>query len=368
MGEPGMLATLFGVIGSSYRLPGAMMLVTQASGRIGGVSGGCLEEYVAREGSRLARANGGPALLSFDTAQDADDEAPRVPTPGCGGRLDVLVEPLSAEHADLLDAIVAARATGLPAVLAHVWREQAPPAAASVRRALFQGGSARWDASNLRAEPVIASRCGDVESTQTAFQGRVRLDGVPQRVLLQPIEPLVRLLVFGAGDDACALVQQANLLGWEVTVCDRRARLATTTRFPTAFAVRAEDWDRLLPSFEFQPNTAAIVMTHSLQDDAAVLAKLCRCSLAYVGLLGPPARRDAVLAAAAACAGRTLPAGFAKAIHGPTGLDLGLKTPEGIALAIAAEIVAALHGRAGRALSETEREFPVDDDALQAAP
>lgn len=261
MGESGLLATLFGVQGSSYRLPGSMMLVTAAGNRIGGVSGGCLEDYIAREGGRLTH-DGAAAMMHFDTSGDPANES-SVPMPGCGGRLDVLVERLTAEHADWLEAAAAARETGLPSVIAHLLEESDAAGGRAVARVLLQQGKVLLDPSSVAADGEIMTRSLRVAATRAAFQGSVRVGGVSRRVLLQPIDPVLRLLVLGAGDDARAMVRQADLLGWEVTVCDRRARLATRDRFPTALNVIADDWERLLPALRVHPNTAAVLMTHS---------------------------------------------------------------------------------------------------------
>lgn len=349
MGEGGLLATLFGVRGPSYRLPGSMMLITRAGGRIGGVSGGCLEDYVAREG--WTRTRGGMAsLMHFDASREADEHGSPIPTTGCGGELHVLVERLTVKHVEMLEQLVAVRRTGLPAVLAIAIGATARGDEAP-RRAVLQNEAALWDPAAL-ADAEILSRAARVATTHTAWQGSVHAEDGERRILLHPIEPLVRLVVFGAGDDARAVARQAELLGWEVTVCDRRARLATRTRFPTAAEVHADDWERLLPRLTVGPNTAAIVMTHSPADDAAVLAGISQHAFAYVGLLGPVARRASVIADAVDCAGRPLSREFIGAIRGPAGIDLGLKSPEAIALSIAAEIIATLHGHDGGPLSQ----------------
>src|SRR5687768_9092289 len=86
-GSPAVVATLVARDGHSYRDPGSMMVMTEALELVGGVSGGCLEGYIARTGRRLLRGRDS-LLLSFDTAT----EAPSRPTLGCGGKLDILVE------------------------------------------------------------------------------------------------------------------------------------------------------------------------------------------------------------------------------------------------------------------------------------
>jgi xanthine/CO dehydrogenase XdhC/CoxF family maturation factor len=153
-GEPGLLATLVGVHGSSYRAAGAMMLVTPAGHRVGGVSGGCLEDYVAREGRRLTLERGGPVVLSFDTSLADDDAASPVPTPGCGGRLEILVEQLTAEHAAWLTALDDCRRKGTRAVLANVIEEaDTPGGAVTVRRMAVCRDGITFDSGGSGAKP-----------------------------------------------------------------------------------------------------------------------------------------------------------------------------------------------------------------------
>src|SRR5438270_3247441 len=93
-GKPAALATVVAVAGSSYRRPGARMLVAEDGRTWGGVSGGCLERDVARRG-RGVIASSVPVLARSDTAEDADSAY--VAPPGCRGVIDVFVQPLSAE-------------------------------------------------------------------------------------------------------------------------------------------------------------------------------------------------------------------------------------------------------------------------------
>jgi xanthine/CO dehydrogenase XdhC/CoxF family maturation factor len=186
------------------------------------------------------------------------------------------------------------------------------------------------------------------------------------RALFRYVEPVTPLLIFGAGDDARPLVAQAKLLGWHVTVLDRRARLATAARFPLADAALAGPWEDALARAAPRADAAAVVMTHSFADDAEILSLLARRVPAYVGLLGPPARRDAVLAEARALAGE-LPAALFERLRAPVGLDLGVKSPEAVALSIAAEIVAETAGRDAMPLSRRRGTFRAAGAGLPAA-
>jgi xanthine/CO dehydrogenase XdhC/CoxF family maturation factor len=142
------------------------------------------------------------------------------------------------------------------------------------------------------------------------------------------------------------------MLGWHVSVADRRGRLATRMRFPQARRIVAADWDEAIEALTFSPRTAVVLMTHDLDDDARILSHLPRRTLRYVGALGPAHRRAWLLAQASApgVAGNS---DAPWSVRGPIGLDLGDRSPAGIAVAVVAEIVALLNRREPRPLSRT---------------
>ena len=160
---------------------------------------------------------------------------------------------------------------------------------------------------------------------------------------------MTRLLIFGAGDDAMPLCDIGASLGWHVSVVDRRARLATSARFPNARAVVTSEWEEAVDALVFSPRSAAVLMTHSLDDDARVLSLLSRRQLPYLGALGPAHRRQWLIDQASAydMAGGNQ---IAMKVHGPIGLDLGERSAAGIAVAVAAEILARLNHRDARPL------------------
>jgi xanthine/CO dehydrogenase XdhC/CoxF family maturation factor len=162
-------------------------------------------------------------------------------------------------------------------------------------------------------------------------------------VLVHYVPPMTRLVIFGAGDDAKPLCDIGASLGWHVSVVDRRARFATSARFPNARSVLAGDWDETVDATTFSPLTAAVLMTHSLDDDARVLSLLSSKPLAYLGVLGPAHRRAWLLAAEPDVR-------LAAMLHGPIGLDLGDRSAAGIAVAVAAEILAHLNHRSAQSL------------------
>jgi xanthine dehydrogenase accessory factor len=127
-------------------------------------------------------------------------------------------------------------------------------------------------------------------------------------------------------------------------VADLRARYANKARFPDARALFACDWENAVESIRFSPRTAVVLMTHSLDDDARVLSQLSGRRFAYVGALGPAHRREWLLEEASAL-GMAASDPVARMLRGPIGLDLGERSPVGIAVAITAEILAHFNRR-----------------------
>ena len=266
-----VLATVVAVEGSSYRRPGACMLLAPDGRRAGTVSGGCLEgEHIARR-----------AFAGLEPA------------------------------ADLLPALV--------------------PLQQLAQQTLE---------SKISIDEKIA-----VQGTQTRAWTNFR-----------PARP--GLGIFGAGDDAQPLLRLAKELGWFVTVADGRSHLVTRDRFPLA------DELHILPVKDMPlnpangptpalaslcPHDAAVLMTHSFEQDSRVLASLLAASEqpAYIGVLGPQRRTRELLAEATLLlrlpvdplSSGTQIERWLQQLHAPTGLDLGAESPETVAVSILAEIL-----------------------------
>src|SRR5688572_12864389 len=274
-GEHGTLATLVSARGSSYRSLGSMMLGGPPGTAAGGISGGCLEEYIACHGRELTRYHGA-VLLSFDTgsAEDVEDAKPVL---GCGGSIEVLVERLTRDHLEHLRRLVAAYDSDV-ASLVICTIELTGDTAVTVAR--------RWGRPG--EDDPMADVARQALCDRRSYCGTIRGTG---RALVQYVPALTRLVVFGGGDDVGPVCDLAKSLGWHVTVADRRARRARREHFPSADAAVAEPWEAAVRQIRFTANTAVVLMTHSLLDDAILLPLLADKAFAYAGVLGPPHRR-----------------------------------------------------------------------------
>jgi xanthine/CO dehydrogenase XdhC/CoxF family maturation factor len=288
------------------------MLVTEDGELTGAISGGCLEGD-ARQRARRAIFQGEPALVTYDT-RDEDDPRHGL-GPGCQGVVRILLEPLNfQDETNPLEILRSFAQHPAPAVLATVFETDATGLKAAVGQRLLLS-----EAGAVRGTPLLAAPLAEAAHA-TLAQGRsqvldIETDAGSVRALLEVLAPPLRLVVYGAGNDAQPLVHLAASLGWHITVVDGRPNLATAAY------------------------------------DLAALQTLLASPAPYVGLLGPRLKAQRLLDEL-----DTFPTDQVQQLrarlHSPIGLDLGSETPEEIALAIVAEIQAQHSGRQGRPLRE----------------
>lgn len=343
-----VLATVVAVEGSSYRKPGARMLLAQDGRRAGTVSGGCLEAEVARRAWWLT-ANG-PVVERYSTLED-DGDLPY--GSGCGGVVFILLERRATANRllSVLEAAFKARtqlAIGTilegPRIGQRAFAGLTDNAAAGLQ--LADEPSARW-------EPVLEELAELAMKRRTCIDRMIAIEGISTRVWVDYRAARPGLWIFGAGDDAKPLLRLARELGWFVAVADGRSHLATRSRFASADVVLALQIGELPEgtpaALDVHAGDAAVLMTHSFEQDSHILASLLGgkvCRPAYIGVLGPQRRTREVLAEAARLL--HLPVSIDRTerwlakIYAPMGIDLGADTPATIALSILAEMQQAL--------------------------
>lgn len=314
--------------GSTYRKPGALMLFTAGGARAGLLSGGCLEGDLQEHAQRIFA--GGPAVIdrSYDS-RGSDDPVWGLGL-GCEGLMRILLWRLDAGAGrDTLAGLLAAEQRRGTAALALDINDGRSVLAVVDGTACAPAISGAVDDARLTAAARHHLTPGSVASLQ---------DGIFTLVAAR----VPTLLLCGAGPDAEPVQRIAGLLGWQVTVVDHRPAYIDAARFPGAARVAvvdAADPDATVALHGFD---AAVVMSHHLIADGRYLSALAGSGIPYVGLLGPAARRERLIAELGVRADALRPR-----LRAPVGLDLGGRTPEAIALAIVAEIQAALHGRRG---------------------
>lgn len=192
-------------------------------------------------------------------------------------------------------------------------------------------------------------RAAALQAAGLLAQGRTGLvQACDREVFVQSYATPPRMIVFGAIDFAAAVARIGRFLGYRVTVCDARPVFATPVRFPEADEVIIDWPHRYLASTEVDERTVLCVLTHDPKFDIPLLEVALRTPAAYIGAMG--SRRT--------CADRIdrlreagVPAAALARLRAPIGLDLGARTPEETAVAVASEIIALSWGGSGSPLT-----------------
>jgi xanthine dehydrogenase accessory factor len=325
-GRSSVLVTLVHAEGSSYRRPGAHLLIGANGDYAGTISGGCLEAEVVRKAAWKVRD--GAMVERYSTLFDDTAEIPF--GLGCGGVVDLLFEPADTAECRAFVEAMERSLCGAEARVATWLPVTGKPLRRAVLRAngdvVFRSGSlSSSDLDAIADHSVVPSTCDS---------------GIYFETLSAP----QRLFVLGAGDDAKPVVTMAALLGWNITVADGRPQLARPERFPEA--------DRVLTTASvsdlgIRAEDAVVLMTHSYEQDRALLAGLLGGSVpGYVGLLGASHRSSLLVSEAAAMLGCSV-ADCCERVWAPVGLDLGGDGAQAIALAVIAEVQAWVQGKLG---------------------
>ncbi|MDE1162978.1 MAG: XdhC family protein [Acidobacteriaceae bacterium] len=309
-GNAAALVTLVRVEGSSYRRTGARLLIASDGEYAGAISGGCLEAEVIRKTQWKVRS--GACMDRYSTLFDDTADIPY--GLGCGGTVDLLLEPANTpEFAALMAAMEA-----------------------SLHGELRRVSTTLPEDGRVFARTVL-NACGDVlYSTASTLHDDAAYS------FDEVFAPSQRLFVFGAGDDAQPLVASAAAMGWRVIVIDGRAQWARRERFPEAMTVQAS-----LAGLCIDDADAVAIMTHSYEQDREFLRQALPASPRYLGLLGARHRSALLLSEAAAMLGWPIERAC-EDVFAPMGLDLGGDGAEAIALATVAEIQASLSGKLPR--------------------
>ena len=351
-GERMALATIVAVKGSTYRRPGARLLVPEDGAPVGNISGGCLEGDVA-DMARLVMKEGRARLASWDLT--ADDDAVWGLGLGCNGTIEVFIEPAE-KAAQVAGALRMALDQERPISVVTVLGSSRPGVEEGARMVVTPDGQTEGSLGDRETDAAGAAAALErlvIESSQV----RELTEGV--RAFVEVLEPPLRLLVCGAGHDAVPLVSAAAGLGWRVDVADDRAAFLNSDRYPGATGfVHVESPERASEQAAVDDRTFAVVMTHNFLKDKEYVRSLLGSNATYIGMLGPAARTERLLKE---LHDEGTPAGETDRarIYGPAGLDLGGEGPEEIAQSIIAEIVAVKRGRAGGFLKE--RPGPIHD-------
>lgn len=344
-GKKTALASVVHLNGSSYRRPGARMLVDDEGRLTGAISGGCLEGDALRK-ALLVIAQQQSKLVTYDTS-DEEDMTVGVQL-GCEGMIQVLFEPVDAGLAlnpvTLLRKAVAKRQKSVLVTLFSAGEKHKPQTGTCLL--MEEDGTITGDipVAGIK-EAVMSDVLVAMETGSSSFRNYTAAD-VSITAFIECLQPAISLVVVGAGNDAVPLVNMADILGWEARVVDGRNTYAKPERFAAACQVLVSKPEKALDQIHVDGQTAFVLMTHNYNYDLAMLKALLQRNAAYIGVLGPKKKLERMLGELRE-QGVTPTEKQLNCIYGPTGLDTGAETAEEIALSIAAEIKAVFAGRRG---------------------
>jgi xanthine/CO dehydrogenase XdhC/CoxF family maturation factor len=329
-GKQAALATVVRVIGSAYRREGAKMLVREDGSSACMISGGCLEQEMIEIAMQIL-ARGRAERTIFDYSED------KTWWPGCGGTVEVWVEPVE------------------PQGLLHRWLQESTESEPSVLATVLAGGEGRvW----LKPNGALEGQITPPELHEQVVRIARQMQGGTSRpttryvqeaeVFFDVSSPIPELVLFGAGHDAKPMANQALVLGFKVTVVDARPELLQG--FSGCQTLQAAP-DEYAQKIHLTPRQHVIVMNHHLDIDRQALRFALESPVRYVGVLGPRSRLEKILDVLKGEGFVPSPEQIAR-LRNPIGLDIGAESPEEIAVAAMAEIVALQRGFQGGFLSD----------------
>jgi xanthine dehydrogenase accessory factor len=310
------LVTLAQASGSTPRDSGSRMAV-RPDGRFVGTVGGGKPEGLARAEALACLAEGRSGRLSCDMAGASAKGADLI----CGGTAEFWIE-LVAPGSPYAAAVAAVEAGGTVVI-----------ASSADSGCLAVLGA---DASVLRSA-VSGAAIDPAAARRAAASGLCELAG---GVLYAPVEPPEELLVLGGGHVGLAVARAAASLAFRVTVADPRPEYSDPSRFPADVKCLHESFEEAIAGFPFGPRAYAVVVSPGHLGDLECARALMYKDYRYAGLIGSRRKTRMLIA-------QLIEEGFdrdkTEALRAPIGLDIGAETPEEIAIAIAAELIAVRH-------------------------
>ncbi|MCW3116994.1 MAG: Xanthine dehydrogenase [Chitinophagaceae bacterium] len=345
-GKQTALATVVHVDGSSYRRPGARMLITEDGELTGAISGGCLEGDALRKALHVMTQQKS-MLVTYDTMDD--DDAKFGVGLGCNGIIQVLIEPIDIKNENnpisFFKSITAQRQSSVLVTLYSLQDKKKPQPGTCL---LIKEDNSITGQIPVLNDILIEDAKAALQNHATSFKNYIS-ENENLTVFIEFLKPPVSLIIIGAGNDVMPLVQMADVLGWESTIVDGRPNYARKERFASACQVLVSKPENVLDQLVIDDQTVFLLMTHNYNYDLAMLRALINKNTVYIGSLGPKKKMDRMLRELKE-EGIILTDQQRAILYGPVGLDIGAETSEEIALSILAEIKTVLAGRQGQFL------------------
>ncbi len=343
-GRQAVLATIVHVEGSSYRMPGARMLVEDNGKMTGAISGGCLEGDALKK-ALLAIHERRNKLVTYNTL---DDDVSFGVQLGCNGIVHILFEPIDPAEINnpvaLLEKFYRQRKNSVLVTLFSLKNVTGPQPGTCY---FFDEQISESKIEDNSLATSIKKDAVDVLTNQSSLLKQY--SEYELTAFIELLQPPVSLIIVGAGNDALPLVDIATILGWQVTIIDGRATHANTQRFSKVHQIIVGKPAEVIKQVVPDERTVFVLMTHNYNYDLAMLKLLLPSKRRYIGTLGPKKKLERMFAELQE-QGVIITDEQKATIYGPTGLDIGAETPEEIALSVVAEIKTVLGGHEGSSL------------------
>ena len=338
------LVTVVRIEGSSYRRPGARMLVLDDGTYFGGISGGCLEGDALLKAQK-AMAQDKPSLCTYDTNGDGKQIGAGL---GCNGIIDILFTPLHPNDLlspiNLLSTISSMRQIS---VLLTVMKKSIDNKFSAITF-LFKNEEHFF--LNFPEKNIAALVLNVVKNSlidHTSQSNIYDLDDEAITVFTEVIPPETKLIIYGSNYDIYPLIRIAKELGWHVTV---------VTNIYKAGKNLFEIADKIIHNkSEEQPvidrHSAVVMMAHDYKTDLHNFEITLPTKAFYIGLLGPRKRSDKMFDSLSVSLNINNEENQRR-IFAPAGLDIGASNPEEISLSIISEIISCFSGRQGNSLKK----------------
>lgn len=333
------LATVVRVRGSSYRSPGARMLITEDGKWVGSISGGCLEGDALRK-ARKVMTEKVAMTVTYDTTEESNQNLGI--GLGCNGVIDVLIEPIEQESAyNPITLFTQFINTSKPLGVATIFSADG----VAEKMIINIDGELSSEFRNKKINGLVKK---DLEAVFTTHKSEVKTYRVESdvEVFIELVQPTLSVILFGGGFDARPVSQLAKSLGWKVSVTDECVAHIAPIFFPSADKLSLCQRQFIDRDFDITPYTACVLMSHNYEYDRDVLKKLLDSDTPYIGILGPRKRFNKMRDEFEADGIQLNTEQLAK-IHSPVGLDIGAEAPDEIAVSIIAEIQSKFSYRSG---------------------
>lgn len=344
-GKECVLATIVHLEGSSYRRPGARMLVLEDGAMIGAISGGCLEGDALVK-ALLTFSEKKSRVITYDTS-DEDDATIGVQL-GCEGVIQVLFEYINKENSnnpiELLRKSISTRQSATLVTYYDLSDKRASQEGGSLLQ--LEDGTRYGKNPFSQMDASLQKDIADVFLSKTSRFIEYSNDVYITHAFIEYLEVPLSLVIVGAGNDAIPVMQLAEILGWEVRIVDGRKTHAKQDRFISACQVLVSKPEAVLEQIKIDNRTCFVLMTHNFLYDLQMLKALIQTSIPYIGVLGPKKKLTKLLNELKE-EGIEVSEEVLSRIYGPIGLDIGAETPEEIAASIIAEIQAVFAERKG---------------------